>query len=483
MSNAIKRHSQNKKVFEYKNKAILLICATEHYGAVMNRPFDYKAYLCDCKAKKQNYTRLFLLFRELQTKENPYSTCKPESPDYISPFKPTAEGIHDNRKLKYDLEEFNEEFFERLHDFMSFAKECNVIAEIVLFSNSYSQGLFELIPLCSKNNINNIEDVHFSQAMSKQNTKLFEYQKKYVKKVVHELNQYPNFIFEICNEPVCFTPDIVTAEEINAWQNELISLIRNEEKDLPNQHLIAAEECWNWHPGKELVINTNYNFSVMDADIINIHPLENIIYNNKRYNMGEFMSKSLCLDDYKAFCLDTYHEDKILNMDEDNVASMYKDYDGWTIHRKRAWTAAMCGASYDYIDFSILVNSPTGTAESQKYIRTWYKYLQEYISSMDLVCGRPLSDFATCNIPNTIVCVYGATNKEYNIYIADKRELDTKDYGSALWGDVWVNINDVYTAYIYSPQTGTYSIGVDVPGSTIKIPKFNHDIVIKIVRK
>jgi len=34
--------------------------------------------------------------------------------------------------------------------------------------------------------------------------------------------------------------------------------------------------------------------------------------------------------------------------DEDNAASLYRDDDGWTIHRKRAWMAVMSQTHYDY---------------------------------------------------------------------------------------------------------------------------------------
>ena len=81
----------------------MLLCATEHYGAVMNRPFDYKSYLQHCHETGQNYTRLFLLFRELQTPVNPYSTCKPESPDYISPYIRSGPGLSPDGQLKFDL--------------------------------------------------------------------------------------------------------------------------------------------------------------------------------------------------------------------------------------------------------------------------------------------------------------------------------------------------------------------------------------------
>ncbi|MFO7612549.1 MAG: hypothetical protein R6W99_08740 [Clostridia bacterium] len=42
MTGPIGIHPENKKIFEYKGRPVVLFCATEHYGAVMNRPFDFE---------------------------------------------------------------------------------------------------------------------------------------------------------------------------------------------------------------------------------------------------------------------------------------------------------------------------------------------------------------------------------------------------------------------------------------------------------
>jgi len=487
MSEAIRIHPQNRKILEYKGKPVVLVCATEHYGAVINRPFDSEAYFRECKDKKQNYTRLFLLFRELQTHNNPFSTCKPETPDYISPFRRTGPGNACDGLPKYNLDVWNEEFFERLHSFMELANKNDVIVEVVLFSCSYFQHLFELIPLCGKNNINGTEDIDFNVALSMKAPKLFEYQKKYVSKIVTELNKYPNFFFEICNEPVCFSPELVTNQEINDWEDELIRFVRGLEKDLPNQHLIAAEESWEWHHREGHVkVGTAYNFQ-MEADIVNIHPLEDIRYENHSYNMGEFMSKSLHLGEYRAFCLDTYKEGKVLNMDEDNVASEYREYEGWIIHRKRAWTTVMCGAHYDYIDFSIQTACPAGTPESRKYIRSWFKHLQSYLETMDLAACRPLNDCVAEAPEHTISSVMGVDGREYHVYIADARETDDPEYGGKTLGRLVLDTTPgEYTASVYSPESGQFSIGIDITGgkgTEVILPPFIHDVLIRLKKK
>ncbi len=66
MSAPIQLHPDNPRYFLYKDRPLVLITATEHYGAVINRNFDYIAYLDDAAHKRQTLSRCFLLFRELQ---------------------------------------------------------------------------------------------------------------------------------------------------------------------------------------------------------------------------------------------------------------------------------------------------------------------------------------------------------------------------------------------------------------------------------
>src|SRR5512142_802739 len=110
----IRVHPQNPRVFEFQGKPLVLVTATEHYGAVMNRPFRFDRYLADAAERGITLTRLFVLFRELQSAMNPYSTCKPESPDYIAPFLRTGPEKALDGQPKYDLDRWNPELFERL---------------------------------------------------------------------------------------------------------------------------------------------------------------------------------------------------------------------------------------------------------------------------------------------------------------------------------------------------------------------------------
>jgi len=102
----VRVHPANPHLFEFRGKPLVLVTACEHYG-VMNRPFRFERYLTDTTEVGINYTRLFTLFRELQSAANPYSTCKPESTDYIAPFERVGRERALDLQPKYDLDRWN----------------------------------------------------------------------------------------------------------------------------------------------------------------------------------------------------------------------------------------------------------------------------------------------------------------------------------------------------------------------------------------
>ncbi|HEY0828611.1 MAG TPA: DUF6298 domain-containing protein [Bacilli bacterium] len=485
-ANPIRIHPQNNRIFEYRGKPLVLVCATEHYGAVINRPFKFEKYLADAAEKKQTLTRLFVLFREQQSSMNPYSTCKPESPDFISPFKRTGPGMALDGQLKYDLTQWNPEFFERLHRFLSLAADYGIIVEVTLLSNTYGQAVWDLNPLNSENNINNLEKINWTDYNTLRNPKILQWQIAHVRKIVEETKLYDNIIYEICNEPGGKFPGddtYPTPSEVDDWQIAIAQVIRENDAAFPHQHLIAAQEAFTYDPWEQ---SSNKSFHDFPIDIVNMHPLPNTTYGGKGYHMGDFMSKQLKIRELRDYCLATINETKPLNLDEDNVASQYKDPDGWIIHRKRAWTTLFCGCHYDVIDFSIINYLETGTPDSQRHIRTWMKHLSEFIHSVDLTHARPLVGWLKDQSAHTVESVFAVEGEDYCIYLADERELEHEGYGSVIRGMVNINLPlGWYSVSCYSPATGLYSPSITMEGSPdiqVNLPEFSHDLVVRITR-
>ncbi|NQU10325.1 cellulase family glycosylhydrolase [bacterium] len=486
MATPIRIHTDNPRIFEFRGKPRMLVCATEHYGAVINRPFRFERYLAEAAEKSQTLTRLFLLFRELQSDRNPYSTCKPESPDYIAPFPRTGGGRALDGQPRYDLTRWNPEFFDRLHRFLSLASEHGIIVEVTLFSNTYAPAIWALNPLHHQNNINDPEEIPWPDYLTARHPRLFQRQREYARKIVEEINRYDNVIIEICNEPggdFPGNPAYPACTEVNAWEKEIARLIRETEARLPNRHLISGQEAFSYDSMHQ---SADLTFSDMPTDIVNMHALANITYAGRRYNMGGFMTKELTLRAVRDFCLATRGENKPLNIDEDNAASQYKDFDGWTIHRKRAWMTLLSMCHYDYIDFSIINYCETGTPESQRHIRTWMKHLSEFVHSIELGKAKPLVDFLSRRPPHTIEGVLAIENQDYCIYLADERELADPGAGEPIDGPVSFALpQGRWRMACYSPSTGMYSPWMDIKeGGAVELqtPSFRHDLVIRVRR-
>ncbi|NQU11100.1 cellulase family glycosylhydrolase, partial [bacterium] len=485
MNTPIRIHPQNPKLFEFRGQPRVLVTATEHYGAVMNRPFRFDRYLADAGAKGITLTRLFLLFRELQSAVNPYSTCKPESPDYIAPFPRTGPGVALDGQPRYDLDRWNPEFFDRLHRFLSLASDHGINVELVLFSNSYSDAVWALNPFHASNNVNGLQEIPFPDYLSRRHDDLFVRQCAHARQMVEETNRYDHVFYEICNEPGGDHPTIAdapSAAEVNDWQRAIAAVIRQTEQGLPHRHLVAGQEAFRWHGPFEQ--STTRSFRDLPIEIVNVHPLPDTTFAGASYDLGQFMSKQLKLRAVRDYCLATYPEPKPLNLDEDNVASQYKDVDGWTIHRKRAWTTLFSGGHYDYIDFSIINYCETGTPESQRHIRAWIGHLARFIHALDLVRARPLPGLLQHQPAQTLESVFGVAGEDYCVYLADDRELGAPGAGDPIAGDLVLDLPpSSFHVACFAPVTGLWSPAVTLTGGAntrIHLPEFRHDLTVRI---
>ena len=435
------------------------------------------------------------MFRELQSHCNPYSTCKPESPDYIAPYRRVGPTRALDGEPQYDLDRWDPEFFERLHAFVSMAAECGIIVEVVLLSNTYAPAIWALNPLNAANNINGLETIPWYQYTSQQNAGLLARQVELTRHIVTELNGYDNIIWEICNEPGggVGAQDAPSPDGVNDWLAALNSVIRQTEAALPKQHIVAGQEAFAYKLPDEsqnlLDVHqfADRSFSSEEYDVVNMHPLSNMKHQGKQYNLGRFMQAQLHLEAYRQYCLDLYARPKPLNLDEDNCASQYKDLRGWIIHRKRAWMALLCGAHYDYIDFSINNYLETGTPQSQRYIRTWMRHLSEYVHALDLVRARPMPETVCQSPEHTLAAVLAVAAEDYSIYLADARETDAPGAGEIIRGEILVDVpQGDYEVACYSPETGLYSpwsAWQGGPNTPVALPSFKHDIVLRLQRR
>jgi Cellulase (glycosyl hydrolase family 5) len=482
-SSPVSIHPKNSKYFLFRGKPLALITATEHYGSVINSRFDFERYLQDAADKKQTLTRLFLLFRELQNQRNPYSPLKVESPDFVTPYLRTGPGKALDGELKFNLDQWNPAYFARLHRFLARASELGIVVEVTLFSNTYAKGIWALNPLNSENNVNGLKALEWPEYNTLKDPELFKRQAAFVRKIIQEINHYDNLYYEICNEPGGGVKGFAPPSDVDAWQAAVGKVVREEMSKLSQRHLVFGSEAFSYTP--KFNQGTDASFKNQDFDAVNVHPLPDTHYGGRAYQMGNFMSKELMLSEFRDYCLATYRERKPMVMDEDNCASLYRDEAGWTIHRKRAWTALLSGSHYDYIDFSINAGAEAGTEDSRAKIRTWMKNLSEFFHSFDFVRSRPLTNWLQSRPSGTIESVLGIEGEEYLVYLADAREVTDPAANSPIQAVLKLPIPaGRYEARLYSPASGGYSPAIRMESTglaEIDLPAFREDIVIRIL--
>ncbi len=173
--------------------------------------------------------------------------------------------------------------------------------------------------------------------------------------------------------------------------------------------------------------------------------------------------------------------------DEDNAASMYRDDVGWTIHRKRAWVAALSQMHYDYIDFSITVGSEAGTEESRRKIRSWIGNLSTFIHGFDFIHARPQPDFVAEKPEHLVAVALGKPGTDYALYLADAREVTDPTAGRPIAGNLALRLPaGNYHVSFYSPVTGMSSPPIRIAGgedrARITLPPFENDIIVRATR-
>src|SRR5215469_17155324 len=106
-------HPDNPHYFLFRGKPAVLMTSGEHYGAVLNRDFDYVPYLDELRARKFNLTRTFSgVYREVPGSFGIVdNTLAPASGRYLCPWaRSDTPGAGDSGN-KFDLTKWDAEYF------------------------------------------------------------------------------------------------------------------------------------------------------------------------------------------------------------------------------------------------------------------------------------------------------------------------------------------------------------------------------------
>jgi hypothetical protein len=464
----IQLHPENPHYFLYKGRPLALITSAEHYGAVLNLDFDYRRYLGALSGDGMNYTRIFtgtyfeIAGESFGIRNN---TLAPEKDRVITPW---ALFINDlSGKVKYDLSTWNEAYFERLRDFMAVASDHDIIVEVTLFSSIYRDEHWDICPQNPANNINIAHEITRFDAQTLNNGTLLDYQESFVRKMVHELNEFNNFFFEIQNEPWSDHPvpvyNLVNKEDLRpgdwtykadfadqasmAWQEKLASVIADEEGNLAKKHLIAQNY-------------TNFKAPIpavsQHIDIINFH-----------YAWPEAVEWN-------------YHFNKAIGFDESGFAGS-----GDQVYRRQAWQFMLSGGGlFNNLDYSFFVGHEDGLGENtapgggSKALRQQLKILSDFLHGFEL---EKLQPDLPCirSSPGLIPYVLSDSNKDFAIFI---RAIGTENTHLKLATD-----DGRYQVQVLNTITGIYSDPVGIASAegilTIEVDIPEGELALRITKE
>ena len=227
-------HPDNHRYFLFRGAPTVLVTSGEHYGAVLNRDFDSVRYLDALAGDGLNHTRTFSgVYREVAGSFGiTDNTLAPKADRYAAPWARSSTAGALDGENKFDLETWDEAYFERLRGFVAEASKRGIVVEMTLFCPLYEEEMWEVSPMNAPNNVNGIGAVGRDEVYTLAHDDLTAVQERLARKIVTELNAFDNLYFEITNEPYQGT---VTRE----FEDRIAQAIAETEADLPNRHLIS----------------------------------------------------------------------------------------------------------------------------------------------------------------------------------------------------------------------------------------------------
>jgi hypothetical protein len=464
----ISLNPKNPHYFLFRGKPLVIVSSGEHYGSVLNPDFDFIRYLNTLQNDGMNYSRMFTgtYFEKDGSFGIEKNTLAPASGKALVPWKRSKEPGAVCGGNKFDLDQWDNTYFTRLKNFVSEAGKRGIIVEVTLFSSIYDY--WSIQPWNPVNNINIRENLTKEKVQTLNNGAALKYQENVVRKIIKELNEFDNVIYEIQNEPwsdhtVSIQPDkeflnnedfkldgaewqkrIDIADKASLdWQKKIGSVIVDEESKLKNKHLIAQNFSNFYYPVKE----ADHNVSIM----------------NFHYAYPIAVEKN-------------YEHHKVIGFDESGFAG-----DADATYRKQAWKFIIAGGGlFNNLDYSFAVGKEDGTAVNKApgggspELRKQLKVLSDFIHSFEFVKMKP--DHSTIVLAGgSFARALSEPGKQYAIYFNTGTKCSLKlNLPSGNYESKWIN---TLNGNALKTEKLKHSGGT----VTLISPDFSEDIALKII--
>jgi hypothetical protein len=437
-------HPENPRYFLFRGRPAFLITSGEHYGAVLNREFDFIRYLDELKACRFNLTRLFSgTYREVpgsfQIRSN---TLAPWADRYLAPWARSQEpGAADGGK-KFDLNSWAPTYFAQLKDFIAAAGARGIVVELVLFCPFYEENLWAINPMKAANNVNGLGAVPRTDVYTLKHPTMVAAHEKLVSKLVTELRGFDNLYYEICNEPYFGG---VTLD----WQARIAQVIVETEAKLSGpRHMIAQN-----------IANGRAKIDKPDPAVS--------LFNFHYATPPDVISLNAGLN-------------KAIGDDETGFRGT-----GDRVYRSEAWEFLLAGGSvFDNLDYSFTVAHPDGSATVEPPtpggggpgLRKQLTILRDFVGGLDFIHMKPEKSAIKGGIPDKASAQVLALNGQvYAIYLNGGTSAElVVELPPGRYRAEWVN-----------PRTGVVdkAIDLDHKGGPLPLvsPRYDEDIALRIV--
>ena len=430
----------NPHYFYFKGKPIVFVTSDHHYGAVIDKDFDFVKYLDYIHESGLNLTRIYPggMFEP----PNKYIKGNPLGPlpgRQILPWAKSEEtganaALAENGQppYKYDLDRWNPDYFARLKSFIELAAERDIVVEIVFFNGMYTD-CWPLMAMYHGNNIQGVgqyegdkpENCGLYTTVEERNADVIPYQQAYIAKIVRELNAYDNLIYDICDEPtLAGRADgsiIVMSDGVVApWLSKMKEAFLNAQASLPNKHILG-----------QTVQNLSPDFSV--EAWCEWLPAEYVIPAQKAIDKDYAANKPIVIveSDYFGVGLTGYY-----SVDEIRV-------EGW-------WFMLQGGAGVINLNGEYYRGQETGGEKTQTGIVPQRKILKDFIEGFDLRGLSRFTDFSGTPA-DAFASMVAEPGKQYGLYLFHGKH-------DGQWGAHFVVQRGTYqdTMIVNSVPAGSY---------------------------
>jgi hypothetical protein len=387
-------HSDNPHYFLFHGKPTVLITSAEHYGAVVNRAFDYRAYLDALKSYGLNYTRIYpgFLFEPVD-KFHKGNTLGVKPDNLILPWARSDQPGYAQGGNRFDLDKWDTDFFERLRDFVNQAAARGIVVEVCFFNAQYTDT-WPISPLSHKNNIQDEGNCDFKDAQTLKHGDVVRREEAYVRRITQELNGFDNVILEVCDEPFLTGTPIALA---GPWLEHFVGVIKTTERSLPKKHLIAQQV--EGPVGGPCDLSAHPDVAIIVAQYV---------WEEYAEQMGGMQALDV-----------KYSLNKPIELNE----TFY--YPGWykgdkvAASRVEAWEFIVGGgADFNHLNGQFTVANPRGDTPDNAQVLRALQSLKGFLEGFDFIKMRPDKGFIVRGVPPGAYCrAISEPGRQYALYL------------------------------------------------------------------